>query len=66
MMLYYHNFPVTVINVSMDQRTEMKLWCKDNVGESVRDWSYTYDLSGSATFYFSTNESATLFKLAWL
>lgn len=66
MMLYRHNFPVKLHNVSMDQRTEMKLWCKDNVGDPIKTWSYTYDLSGDATFHFNTIENAILFKLAWL
>ena len=66
MNIYYHNWPVTLHDVSMDQRTEMKLWCKDNIGKSIETWSYTYNLNGDATFYFFTNESATLFKLAWL
>jgi len=39
-------------------------WCKKNFGEYENGWTYT-TIFGSAVFYFTDKEKATLFKLTW-
>ncbi len=65
MKVYQHEYCVKVETTSMGQRTEMRIWCKDNVGEPVKTWGYAYDVN-TAYFYFANKDDETLFKLTWL
>lgn len=64
-IVHQHEFCVKVENTSMDDRSEMRRWCKDNVGEGVKHWGYNYSIH-NAYFYFAKETDATLFKLTWL
>lgn len=64
MIIYQHDYCVKIKTTSIAQRTEMRIWCKDHIGEAIKHWSYSYS-DDTAYFYFSKESDATLFKLTW-
>jgi len=64
MNVYQHEYCVKIETTSVNERSEMRIWCKDNVGDSVKTWGYNYSVD-TAYFYFAKEADALLFKLTW-
>lgn len=58
------NIPISRISYYVNNRkvSEMKNWCKDNVGEKAKDWTFFHS-PNNIIFKFKNAADATLFSL---
>ena len=45
--------------------SEVEEWCKENIGEYLKEWSFGTSYKDKIVFFFTSKDKAFAFKLRW-